>query len=128
RLSDLPMAMTAHVVYDAIDPENPATTSQTIIDMIRDDFGFDGLLMTDDLSMKALDGDFGSRTMASLEAGCDLILHCNGDMEEMRQIADRAGSLSGKPLARAHAALDMRKSPEPFDMDFAVNKLKTFGL
>ncbi len=80
-------AMTAHIIYTALDAELPATLSKTVIDYIRNEIGFTGMLMTDDLSMKALKGDFAYLTKTSLEAGCDLVLHCNGDMEEMIQIA-----------------------------------------
>ena len=84
-LNHLPMAMTAHVVYSAIDPNNPATTSGKVIEeIIRGEIGFDGLLMSDDTSMKALSGDFPSKAAAILAAGCDIVLHCNGVMEEMR--------------------------------------------
>lgn len=105
-LNDAPMAMTAHVVYNAIDPEHPATTSpQAIAEIIRGEIGFDGLLMSDDLSMKALLGDFATKTQASLAAGCDVVLHCNGVMEEMRPVAEAARVLSGNALLRAQRAL-----------------------
>lgn len=87
KLAHLPFAMTAHIVYEAIDAENCATQSKAVIDLIRNEIGFKGLIMTDDLSMKALEGTFAERTKRSLEAGCDLILHCNGNMAEMREIA-----------------------------------------
>lgn len=80
-------AMTAHIIYNALDPDLPATLSKTVIDYIRNEIGFTGKLMTDDLSMKALKGSFTELTQQSLEAGCDLILHCNGKMEEMIEIA-----------------------------------------
>ena len=83
--------MTAHVVYDAIDPQRPATTSPKVIrDVIRGEIGFDGLLMSDDLSMKALDGPLALRAKAALFAGCDMVLHCNGDMDEMKDVATRS--------------------------------------
>ncbi len=105
-LADAPMAMTAHVVYTAIDAERPATTSPVAIaDIIRGELGFDGLLMSDDVSMKALSGDFASRTQAILAAGCDVVLHCNGLMEEMRAVAGAAPALSGEALRRAHRAV-----------------------
>lgn len=88
RLAHLPFAMTAHIIYEAIDPENCATQSKAVIDLIRGEIGFKGLIMTDDLSMKALTGTFAERTKRSMEAGCDLILHCNGDMTEMQEIAE----------------------------------------
>lgn len=87
ELNDAPYAMTAHIIYEAIDVENCATQSKKVIDVIRNNIGFKGLIMTDDLSMKALTGTFAERTTRSLEAGCDLILHCNGEMAEMQEIA-----------------------------------------
>jgi beta-N-acetylhexosaminidase len=104
-LNDMPMAMTAHVVYAAIDDSQPATTSARVIgDIIRGEIGFDGLLMSDDLSMRALSGDFAHRTEASLAAGCDVVLHCNGVMDEMRPVARAASILSGEALRRAERA------------------------
>ncbi len=87
ELAHMPFAMTAHIIYEAIDAENCATQSKAVIELIRNEIGFKGMIMTDDLSMKALEGSFADRTKRSLEAGCDLILHCNGDMDEMREIA-----------------------------------------
>jgi len=102
QLNSMPLAMTAHVVYSAIDAENPATTSKTVIqDIIRKHIGFDGLLMCDDLSMHALKGSFEERTEASFEAGCDVVLHCNGKLEEMKPIAASSPKLSGDALRRA---------------------------
>jgi beta-N-acetylhexosaminidase len=112
-LRDLPMAMTAHVVYSAVDPSNPATHSAKVIDgIVRGEVGFDGLLMSDDVSMKALSGDFATKAAAILAAGCDLVLHCNGVMEEMCAVASAAGPLSGKPLQRAERALAARREPD----------------
>lgn len=85
-LRDMPFAMTAHVVYTAIDPDLPATLSSAVIDLVRKKIGFDGLLMTDDLGMKALRGSFADLTKQSFRAGCDIILHCSGKLDEMRQI------------------------------------------
>lgn len=87
-LADAPYAMTAHIIYEAIDAQNCATQSSAVIDLIRNEIGFKGLIMTDDLSMKALEGSFAERTEKSLAAGCDLILHCNGNMAEMVEIAE----------------------------------------
>jgi beta-N-acetylhexosaminidase len=117
HLADMPLAMTAHVVYSAIDPKAPATTSKHMIrDIIRGEIGFDGLVMSDDLSMKALAGDFGARTRASLRAGCDVVLHCNGVMAEMKPIFDATPELRGKARRRAEAALQrIAHAPEPFD-------------
>jgi beta-N-acetylhexosaminidase len=115
-LADLPMAMTAHVVFSALDPAQPATTSATIIDeVIRGLIGFQGLLMSDDVSMNALVGSISDRTRALLAAGCDMVLHCNGKLEEMHEVARVTPELSGKALARAGRALLSRKPPQPFD-------------
>lgn len=117
-LSDMPMAMTAHVVYTAIDAKRPATTSRKAIgEVIRGAIGFDGLLMTDDMSMKALSGSFEQRARAALAAGCDMLLHCNGDMAEMTAVVAGARPLAGKPARRARAALGrIARTPEPFDV------------
>lgn len=115
-LSDLPMAMTAHVVFSALDPAHPATTSATIISqVIRGVIGFQGLLMSDDVSMNALSGSIAERTSASFLAGCDMVLHCNGNIEEMREVAAETPELSGKALQRAEQALASRGAPKPFD-------------
>lgn len=111
--ADLPMAMSAHVVYSAIDADNPATTSKAVIDrVIRGFIGFDGLLTTDDLSMHALSGDFAARTQASFAAGCDIVLHCNGVMDEMSVVAAATPWLDGKALERAQRALEYLSQPE----------------
>lgn len=105
-LSDAPMAMTAHVVYTAIDPDHPVTTSpRAVNEIIRGELEFDGLLMSDDVSMKALSGDFEERTRGIFEAGCDVVLHCNGLMDEMKAVATQTPVLSGEALRRATAAL-----------------------
>jgi beta-N-acetylhexosaminidase len=115
-LVDLPMAMTAHVVFSALDPAQPATTSATIIEqVIRGSIGFQGLLMSDDVSMNALAGSIGERTRAIVSAGCDMVLHCNGNLDEMREVAREAPVLSGKALDRAKRALASRKPPQPLD-------------
>ncbi|WP_082765611.1 MULTISPECIES: beta-N-acetylhexosaminidase [unclassified Phenylobacterium] len=117
-LSDMPMAMTAHVVYAAIDPGGPATLSPTVIRRaVREAIGFGGLLMSDDISMGALSGGFRERAEAARAAGCDVVLHCNGDMDEMRAVAAGAGTLTGQAGRRAEAALARRpRAPEPFDV------------
>ncbi|CAN0656143.1 beta-N-acetylhexosaminidase [Nitratireductor aquimarinus] len=105
-LADLPMAMTAHIVFHAIDVERPATTSEKVVqEIIRGEIGFDGLLMSDDVSMHALSGDFSDRAEAILAAGCDLVLHCHGIMPEMKAVAEKAPELSGKSLERANRAM-----------------------
>jgi beta-N-acetylhexosaminidase len=99
--------MTAHVVYSAIDPERAGTVSPAVIaEVIRGRIGFDGLLLSDDLSMEALTGSLGSRTEAALAAGCDVALHCNGSLEEMREVTAASSLLSGRAAARTTAALD----------------------
>lgn len=99
--TDVLMGMTAHLIYEAIDPGAPGTQSPLIIDLIRDDIGFDGLLMTDDISMNALSGAVAERAQKSWAAGCDIVLHCNGDLPEMHSIAAVAHNLSGASAARA---------------------------
>jgi beta-N-acetylhexosaminidase len=107
-LSDLPMAMTAHLVFSALDPALPATQSPTMIRLIREEIGFRGLLMTDDLNMQALAGSLAERTARSLAAGCDIALHCNGDLAEMQAVAAAAGEMGPAARARAEAALAAR--------------------
>jgi beta-N-acetylhexosaminidase len=117
-LSDMPMAMTAHVIYTAVDRKRPATTSKKAIrNVIRGAIGFDGLVMSDDLSMKALAGSFTERAKAALAAGCDVVLHCNGDMAEMKGVVAGTKALKGRAGERARAALArLAKAPEPFDV------------
>ncbi len=115
-LADLPMAMTAHVVFSALDSAHPATTSATIIEqVIRGVIGFRGLLMSDDVSMNALAGSIAERTQAIFTAGCDMVLHCNGKLDEMREVAAVTPELSGKALERARQALASRRTPQAFD-------------
>jgi beta-N-acetylhexosaminidase len=115
-LADLPMAMTAHVVFTAIDPLSPATTSAKMIaNVIRDGIGFRGLLMSDDISMGALSGSLRERTRAALAAGCDVVLHCNGKLEEMRDVAAESPILAGEAARRAEAALAARHAPQKID-------------
>src|SRR5215471_11096393 len=119
-LSELPLGMTAHVVFSAIDPVAPATTSVTMVSqVIREFIGFKGLLMSDDISMKALSGTIAERSRAALAAGCDVVLHCNGDMREMTAVAGEAPELSGEAARRADAALAARSAPQEFDADSA---------
>ncbi len=128
RLADMPMAMTAHVVYTALDRDNPATTSAHIVKtIIRRDIGFDGLLMTDDLSMQALSGDFAARTEASFAAGCDVVLHCNGVMAEMAAIAAATPVLSGEALRRANAATARLGDSDDKDTDRLAALRETFN-
>ena len=107
-LADLPMAMTAHIVFAAFDAEHPATQSARMIEVIRQDIGFDGLLITDDLNMQALSGSLADRTAQSLRAGCDVALHCSGDLAEMQSVATAAGLMGARTAARAARALAQR--------------------
>jgi beta-N-acetylhexosaminidase len=117
RLADMRWGMTCHVVYTAVDPERPATQSPKIVgEIIRGEIGFDGVLLTDDLSMNALQGSLGERAGRALAAGCDVALHCNGKLDEMREVAAAAGPLSfaarrrldRRAAATAMAAVDLR--------------------
>jgi beta-N-acetylhexosaminidase len=125
-LNDLPMGMTAHLVYAAID-DLPATVSPKMMRLIRDDIGFDGLIMTDDISMKALNGSLVDITRASLEAGCDVALLCNASLEARRAVADAAGRLSAAGQARAEAALAARRAPTMVDISALEAKLYAMG-
>lgn len=115
-LKDLPMAMTAHIIFAAHDGQHPATQSPTMIRLIREEIGFDGLLITDDLNMQALSGDLAARTRAAMAAGCDIALHCNGEMAEMEAVAGACGAQSAATAVRARAALSRRHPPEPVDI------------
>jgi len=124
-LADLPMAMTAHVVFSDIDAAQPATTSATMIKrVIREGIGFQGLLMSDDVSMNALAGTIADRTAAIVAAGCDIVLHCNGRLDEMIAVAAGTPMLSGAAEARAAAALAARQAPDRgFDREAARAEL-----
>ena len=114
-LADLPMAMTAHIVFDALDRDAPATASPAAIAYIRDRIGFTGLLLSDDLSMQALSGTLADRAGRAIAAGCDIALHCNGKMDEMEGVVAAAGPLSGHAKIRAGAALASRRAPSAID-------------
>jgi beta-N-acetylhexosaminidase len=111
------MGMTAHLVYTALDAERPATQSPVVVDYMRQELGFDGLLMTDDISMEALGGSLAERARLSRAAGVDLVLHCNGDLPEMEEIASAAGPLDGAGKARAEAALAERVAAPKIDIE-----------
>jgi beta-N-acetylhexosaminidase len=123
-LNHAPVAMTAHVVYEALDPERPATTSSRMVqDIIRRDIGFENLLMSDDLSMAALEGPLAARASAALSAGCDIALHCNGKLDEMKEVAREAAPLSGRARERADAALARLRAPAALDVAEAEKRL-----
>ena len=123
-LADAPWAMTAHVVYSALDPERPATTSPGVIaEVIRGQIGFDGLLVSDDLSMEALQGSLGERARAALAAGCDIALHCNGKPEEMAQVAEALGPLTPEAEGRIAAARARLGPAEAIDQAALLRRL-----
>lgn len=115
-LNDLPMGMSAHIVFEAYD-DVPATVSRDVINLIRTEIGFKGLLMTDDISMEALDGTVATRSRASLDAGCDIILHCNGKLNEMDAVANVSGVMPDAVQARADTGLAARDGATDVDID-----------
>jgi len=124
-LRHMPWAMTAHVVYAALDKDNPATTSERVVrDTIRDGLGFEGVLVSDDIGMKALSGSFAGRASAVLSAGCDLVLHCSGDMAEMEDTAKGIAPLSADAAARLARAETMLSAPADWDADAARARLE----
>jgi beta-N-acetylhexosaminidase len=131
KLRDAPMAMTAHVKYTALDPDRCASLSPRVIgDVIRGDIGFDGLLMADDLSMKALGGSFAERARGVIAAGCDVALHCSGDFAEMAEIAEAAPPMTGLArdrLARAMAWADGRSQADPAELAAKRDALLAHG-
>ncbi|MFT3996007.1 MAG: beta-N-acetylhexosaminidase [Asticcacaulis sp.] len=123
--ADMPLAMTAHVVYAALDRRNPATTSKKVIRAIREDIGFDGLLLSDDIGMEALKGPVANRAKAALRAGCDVVLHCSGDLEEMRAVALNVPVLKGRALVRLERALvRLKHKVEPLNVEEARGRLE----
>lgn len=124
-LADMPAAMTAHVLYTSLDEKRPATISLAIIQqVIRKQIGFGGLLMSDDVSMGALDGTIAERTIALIEAGCDVALHCNGDLAEMEQVARNVPKLENVARNRFEQALAMRQVPNKIDRQDAMDRLQ----
>lgn len=125
-LADAPWGMTAHVVYTAIDPQAPATTSRRVIDgVIRGFIGFDGVLVSDDLSMQALQGGLAQRAAAALAAGCDIALHCNGKAEEMTAVAEAVPALTDAAQRRLVAATARLAPPPAADMRAMQTQLDT---
>lgn len=122
-LSDLPLGMTAHVVYSRLD-DRPATTSPEMMRLIRGEIGFDGLIMTDDISMQALSGSPAERVRAALAAGCDVALHCNGTLAERAAVAEAAGALAEAGRRRAARALAARRAPDAVDIPLLAAKLE----
>ncbi|WP_425070802.1 glycoside hydrolase family 3 N-terminal domain-containing protein [Sagittula sp. S175] len=124
-LRDVPLGMSAHLVFEQIDPR-PATISPVMVRLIREEIGFQGLLMTDDISMEALSGTVAERGAAALAAGCDLVLHCNGDLAEMQSLWERCGEMGVQAQTRAEAALSARRVPD--DVDIAALNAEFDGL
>lgn len=125
--ADAPLGMSAHLVFEQIDPR-PATTSPVIIDLIRRDLRFGGLLMTDDISMEALDGTVAERGAAALAAGCDVVLHCNGRLNEMQSLLDTVGQMSDPAQQRAEAALRARPQAPTVDIASLEAEFEALGL
>ncbi|MGI9388692.1 MAG: glycoside hydrolase family 3 N-terminal domain-containing protein [Boseongicola sp.] len=124
-LSDLPMFMTAHIVLPEIDPVTPITQSTAGVSLLREKLGLSGLLMTDDISMGALSGKIPDRAAQALGAGCDLVLHCNGDLTEMEMLASAAGQLSPRASKMADIALRARRTPTDIDISACEAEFKT---
>ena len=127
-LRDIPMAMSAHIVFTALDPHSPATTSAKVVaEVMRGAIGYDGLIISDDLSMKALSGSFAEKTRAVFAAGLDVALHCNGERAEGAPVAENSPMLAGKSLERAQRGLAAtRRAPEPLDVDAAAAELRRY--
>jgi beta-N-acetylhexosaminidase len=123
-LSHMPMGMTAHIALDALDPA-PATLSPVVMELIRSRIGFENLIMTDDIAMKALQGPLGDRARQAIAAGCDVILHCNGTLQERTAVADAAGEMTPLAQQRAQRALAMRQNPVDIDIPAALAQLET---
>lgn len=123
-LKHISLGMTAHIVFEAIDPANPATTSSEVMRVIRREIGFDGLIMTDDISMEALSGSVASRADAAISAGCDVILHCNARQQEMMDVATAAGRMAVTSVSRSEIALLGRLPPSPIDISACAAELE----
>ncbi|MFN3955402.1 MAG: glycoside hydrolase family 3 N-terminal domain-containing protein [Pararhodobacter sp.] len=126
-LADLPLGMSAHVVFEALDVQEPATRSPVMVAYLRGVLGFDGLLMTDDIAMNALAGTMAQRAAGARAAGCDVVLHCSGDLAEMDAVAEAAGRLEGVALRRARAALAARHAPESVDIQALEAEFETLS-
>ena len=118
------MGMPGHLIFEAIDTR-PSTLSPKVIDVIRTQIGFDNLLMTDDISMKALAGNLTETSRSAIEAGCDVILHCNATLDERREVVEAAGEMSDAAQARAVRALAVRKTPDDIDIPALRAQLET---
>jgi len=126
-LADLPLGMTGHMIFDALDAERPTTHSPVVLDYLRDTLGFQGLLMTDDLGMKALGGSLPDRARRAIAAGCDIVLHCSGDMTEMEGVVEASGPLTPAAARRAEAALAARRPPDTVDIAALAAEFDSLG-
>ncbi|WP_370541611.1 glycoside hydrolase family 3 N-terminal domain-containing protein [Actibacterium sp. 188UL27-1] len=124
-LSDLPLAMTGHMIFDQIDPGVPTTASAKMVRIIRDMIRFDGLLMTDDISMEALSGTVADRSLAAIRAGVDISLHCNGNLDQMESVAETVGLMTPAAQARADGALAQRRAPDAIDVPALEEELNS---
>lgn len=124
-LNNLPMGMTAHIVFEDMD-DAPATTSPKVMQFMRDEIGFDGLIMTDDIDMQALSGTVDQRAVAAIAAGCDTVLHCNGTLADRQAVAAAVGEMTESGQRRAEAVLAVRRHPVPVDIEALAEELKAF--
>lgn len=124
-LNNLPMGMTAHIVFEDMD-DAPATTSPKMMQFMRDEIGFDGLIMTDDIDMQALSGSVDQRAAAAIAAGCDAVLHCNGTLADRQAVAAAIGEMSEAGQRRAEAVLSARREPVPVDIKALAEEFKAF--
>lgn len=115
-LADLPISMTAHITYTSID-DTPATISKKMLSLIRNDLGYKNLIITDDISMGALEGSIFERSKSSIDAGCDIVLHCNGDLKEMIDVANASGQLTSQGEERSQFALEQKRPPKEESID-----------
>ena len=115
-LADLPISMTAHITYTSID-NTPATISKKMLSLIRNDLGYKNLIITDDISMGALEGTIFERSKSSIDAGCDIVLHCNGDLKEMIDVANASGQLTSQGEERSQFALEQKRPPKEESID-----------
>lgn len=125
-LNSLPMGMSAHIVFKQIDPDAPATTSPVIMDLVRSELEFDNLIMTDDISMEALSGTVATRSRDALDAGCDIVLHCNGERDDMIAVAEAGGNMTSDAQTRANRAVLARSTPDDIDIAAAAREFEGY--
>jgi beta-N-acetylhexosaminidase len=125
-LNSLPMGMSAHIVFKQIDPDAPATTSPVMMDLVRSELEFDNLIMTDDISMEALSGTVATRSRDALDAGCDIVLHCNGEQDDMIAVAEAGGNMTSGAQTRANRAVLARSTPDDIDIAAAAREFEGY--